>query len=325
MGNKNIQKSNQDKNSNSSVLNYSLESNKVSTPDSLIIYNNNNDNDIIKELKDVVDLPIENEYEYIESPEFLLEGKEEELKIKNLFENNDNFLDNGIINKKRSKTFMPQILIKNAPRPKPLQSYEYISPLKLSIKSYGQKLNRMPNAVLYDFQKNNIDSKSCNDEDNFDDFYLLDSDTERTTPNPEDLQNLLNCRKKMTIFRNSINERNIKEYENILNSDYLFNENNNEINININNYQSKKNFWCKHIKQQLLKDKNKGALHTKRIASVPLVKRCENTSCEEEEEEEEEEDKKDHGLFILGILESAANERKKRNNTVVLNSDYNQL
>ena len=311
MGHKNIQKSNQDKNSNSSVLNYSLESNKVSTPDSLIISNNNNDNDIIKDLKDEVDLPIENEYEYIESPEFLLEGKEEELKIKNLFENNDNFLDNGII-KKRSKTFMPQILIKNAPKPKLLQTYEYISPLKLSIKSYGQKLNKMPNAVLYDFQKNIIDSKSCNDEDSFDDFYLLHSDTERTTPNLEDLQNLLNCRKKMTIFRNSINERNIKEYENILNSDYLFNENNNEINININNYQSKKNnFWCKHIKQQLLKDKNKGALHTKRIASVPLVKRCDYSYCEEEEEEEEE-DKKDHGLFILGILESAANERKKK-------------
>lgn len=320
MGNKNIQKSIQDKNSNSSVLNYSLESNKVSTPDSLIISNNNND--IIKELKNEVELPIENEY--IESPEILLEGKEEELKIKNLFENNDNFLDNGIINKKRSKTFIPQILIKNAPRPKLLQSYEYISPLKLSIKSYGQKLNKMPNAVLYDFQKNIIDSKSCNDEDNFDDFYLLNSDTERTTPNLEDLQNLLNCRKKMTIFRNSINERNIKEYENILNSDYLFQENNNEINININNYYSKKNnFWCKHIKQQLLKDKNKAALHTKRIASVPLVKGFDESSCEEEEEGEE--DKKDHGLFILGILESAANERKKRNNTVELNSDYNQL
>ena len=319
MGNRNIQKSVEDQNSNSSVLNYSLESNKVSTPDSLIMYNNNDD--IIKDLRSEVELPIENEY--IESSEVLLEGKEEELKIKNLFENNENFLDNGIINKKRSKTFMPQILKLNAPRPKLLQSYEYISPLKLSVKSYGQKLNKMPNAVLYNFQKNNIDSKSCNDEDNLDDFYLLYSDTERTTPNHEDLHNLLNCRKKMTIFRNSINERNIKEYENILNIDYIFNENNNEINININNYQSKKNnFWCKHIKQQLLKDKNKWALHTKRIASVPLVKRC-DSSCEEEEEEEE--DKKDHGLFILGILESAANERKKRNNTVVLNSDYDQL
>ena len=318
MGNKNIQKSFQDQNSSSSVLNYSLESNRLSTSDSLIISNNNND--IIKELKNEVDLPIENEY--IESTEFLLEGKEEELKIKNLFENNDDFLDDGIIHKKRSKTFMPQILIKNGPKPKFLESYEYISPLKLSIKSYGQKLNKMTNEVLHDFQKNIIDCKSCNDEDNLDDFYLLYYDTERSTPNAEDLHNLLNCRKMMTIFRSSIGERNIKEYENILDSDYLFNENNNEININKNNYQTKKNkFWRKHIKQQLLKDKNKEALQTKRFSSVPLIKRCDSTY----EEEEEEEDKKYHGLFILGILESAANERKKRNNTVIINSDYDKL
>ena len=37
---------------------------------------------------------------------------------------------------------------------------------------------------------------------------------------------------------------------------------------------------------------------------MPLVKRY-DSSCEEEEDE------KDHWLFILGILESAANERKK--------------
>lgn len=318
MGNKNIKKSTEDRNSNSSVLNLSLETDKVSTPDSLIIYNNNNDN-IIKELKNEVDLTIENEY--IESSEIILEGKEEELKIKNFFENNENFSDEGIIIKKRSKTFAPIINIKNAPKPHPKESYEYISPLKLSIKSYVniQKWNKKPNAVLYDFQKNIIDCKSCNDEDSLEDFLLFNSKTERTTPNVEDLHDLLNCRKKMIIFRNSIDDRTIKEYENILNSDYLFDENNNEININININKSKKNnFWCKHIKQQLLKDKNKGELHTKRIASVPLVNGYDSP-------DEEGEDKKEHGLFILGILESAANEKKKRNNTVVFNSDYDQL
>ena len=71
MGNKNQKQSLNEINSNSSVLNLSLESNKESSPDSLKIHNNNND--LIKELKNEVDLPIENEY--IESSEFLLEGR----------------------------------------------------------------------------------------------------------------------------------------------------------------------------------------------------------------------------------------------------------
>ena len=279
MGNKSLKNQTEDQKSNSSVFNSSLNSNKSKNSNPLIKYN---ELDTMNELKEEVILPIENEY--IESSEILLDKKEEELKIKLFIENKE---ENIFFNKKRSKTFMPKISIKNTPKPHPIESDEYISPLKLSIKSYKNipKLN----SVLYDFEKNLIDSRSCNDEDSFDDIYLYIAETERTTPNVEDLQNLLDCRKKMTIFRNSLNERFFKEYENILNSDYIFDENKD---FNKNNYQQKKNnFWYKHIKQQ----------------------RCENTSCEEEEEEEEEEDKKDHGLFILGILESAANERKRRN------------
>lgn len=41
----------------------------------------------------------------------------------------------------------------------------------------------------------------------------------------------------MTIFRNSLNERNFKEYENILDSDYIFNENNQN---NVYNHHQKK-------------------------------------------------------------------------------------
>jgi hypothetical protein len=76
----------------------------------------------------------------------------------------------------------------------------------------------------------------------------------------------------MILFKNTINDRTIKEYENILSSDNIFmNENKN----NMSSYQQKKsNFWNKHIRQKL---KNE-----------------------------------DDGLLILGILESAVNERKGR-------------
>ncbi len=287
MGNKNI-KSSEEQNSTSSVFNLSLESNKEKNQHLLI---KDNDSDIVNDLKNEVDLPIENEL--IESSEISLEGKEEEFKIKFFFEKfEDNILEEGL---KRSKTYAPQISIKNTPKPHPLESNVYISPLKLSVKSFGNipKFNKKPNAVLYDFQKNIIDSKSCNDEDSLDDFFLGNTETERTTPNVEDLQDLLNCRKKMNNFRNSIDQRLFNEYENILNSDYMFEENR-ELN-------KKNNFWFKHIKQQKLKNKISNE-HNIRIGSEPLVKISDNDYDEEKDENE-------HGLFILGILESAAKER----------------
>jgi len=291
MGTLNNKHITEDKQSNSSVLNLSLNSSKEFKEE--LISNEDNISDI-NELKNIVNIEIENENNI--SNEFILEGKENDIKIKNYFENK---LDEDIIYKKRSKTFVPIMSYKNAPRPHPKESNEYISPLKLSIKSFCNisKWNMKPNSVLYEFQKNIIDCKSCNDNIYNDDFDIYNSETERTTPNAEDLQDLLNCRKKMSIFRDSINERSFKEYENILNSDYIFDE---KKEINNNHHQKKNKFWNKYIKQQKLKDKHK--VHKDRILSDPFVKTY-----------NEDENKKDSGLFILGILETAAHERKGRN------------
>ena len=301
MGNKNNKQEIEEQKSNSSVLNLSIESNKDPNIDSINITDNS---DIIDELKKEVNLPIENEY--LESSKFVEDKKEEEFEINLFFQKNINTpLDEEIFYKKRSNTFVSKKQIKKTPKPHPKESNDYISPLKLSIKSYGhfQKWNKKPNYVLYNFQKDIIDCKSCNDEDILDDYFLFNSETERTTPNVDDLQNLLNCRKKMFIFRNSINDRMYKEYENILNSDYIFDENKQS---NIFNFQQRKNsFWIKHIKQQQLKDKM-SLTHTKRIVSEPLIDINDFVNNEDKE-------KDNHGLFILGILESAANERKKRN------------
>ena len=98
-----------------------------------------------------------------------------------------------------------------------------MSPFKLSMKSYGisPKWNQKPNKILLDFQKDIIDSNSCNDQEELlDEYNLTFADTEeRSTPNPEDLLELLKCRKKMIKFRNSINDKPYNEYENILNSE----------------------------------------------------------------------------------------------------------
>ena len=251
----------EDKKSISSVLNFSLDSTKEINKQ---ITSNENIFDIKEELMDKVHVPIENELD--ESEEFLLEGKENEIR--------SFFYEEKTSSRKRSQTFVQKnnrmvihIPIREEPK-------EYMSPLKLSRKTFGNmsKFNQKPNDVLCDFQKYILDNKSCNDEDSSDDFFLLYSETERSTPNHEDLENLLDCRKKMILFKNTINDRTIKEYENILNSDNIFMKENKN---NMSGYQQRKsNFWNKHIRQKL---KNE-----------------------------------DDGLLILGILESAVNERKGR-------------
>ena len=290
-------KDNEDKKSNSSVLNLSLDSTKERSKDTLTtdyIY------ELKKELMDEVNLPIENEFE---SPNLIIEDKEKEINLeKEIFIENSlkpDIFQNKLKSRKRSKSFYEKENIKKYSyiRKEPL---EYVSPLKLCRKTFGNipKWNKKPNKVLTEFQKNMIDSKSCNDEDSQDDFFLLYSETERATPNPKDLENLLDCRKKMTLFKNSINNRTIKEYENILNSENIF--------INKNNYQKKKNnFWHKHIRQILRENSNDKTPNSflSRLSAGSIVNNTDKNK------------NKENGLFILGILESAVNERKGRYTT----------
>ena len=281
----------EDRKSNLSVLNLSLESTKGKKEESSI----DNISDIKEELMNKVNLPIENEI--YESEEFILEGKEKE--ISDFFLENDekskNFDQKKLNPQKRSKSNEKKINLKK-PRRILKEPTEFVSPLKLSRKTFGAipKWNKKPNEVLCDFQKNMIDCKSCNDEDSQDDLFLAYSETERVTPSQEDLLNLLNCRKKMFQFKNCINDRTIKEYENILDSDNIFAD---KYKLNHHNIK-KNNFWHRHIRQ-ILRENNNSCLS--RLSAGCIVNN-------------KEKDKED-GLFILGILESAVNETKGRNTT----------
>ena len=306
-----------------------------------ILIKKNSRQDIINELKEEVDLPIENEY--TESPEVIFQEKVE-LQIKNYFENNDDdyclnqFFPEDLFDIKRSKSFVPKPVILETPRLHSKASDNFIiSPFKLSVKSFGivPKWNQKPNKVLIDFQKDKIDCKSCNDkeEDILEELILYNSETEKTTPNLEDLQDLLNCRKKMIKFRNSINYNPCYEYENILNSDDIIND----IQKDNEYHHKKKSFWYKHIKNQIKQEKsNKNLIHSKRLYSEPFPDieiNCDNMGSayekpkedekeekeekEDEKEEKEEKDDNDSGLFILGVIERAAKERKRTKSVVV--------
>ena len=161
--------------------------------------------------------------------------------------------------RKRSKTdYIPTCLINNAPKIRPKEcDEELVSPLTLNIKTFFPNYSCLKNTynILYDFQKNLVDCKSCND--NLSDNDIFSDDTERTTPNANDLNNFSLCRKKM---KNIINNSQIKssyEYENILNSDSLFLPKDN-FNKKLNCCKNKKNnYWHKHIIKQKLKSKEK--------------------------------------------------------------------
>jgi hypothetical protein len=288
MNDKYIKKSSEDedKKSNCSVLNLSLESTKEISKESI---SRQSIVDLKKELMDEVNLPIENESE-----------KELEFDLENNSQKNFSVFGKKLKTRKKSQSFHEKHNIKKNKIPILKEPTEYISPLKLSRKTFGfiPSWNKKPNEVLCDFQKNIIDCKSCNDDDSQCDFFLLYSETERSTPNQEDLQNLLNCRKKMTLFKNGINNKSYKEYENILNSDNLF------VNKKINSHK-KNNFWHRHIRQMLRENSNKACnSFLTRLSTGAIADKSSNN-----------EKNKEGGLFILGILESAVNQRKGRYTT----------
>ena len=297
--NKEIIEDEEDKKSNTSVLNLSLGSAKELNKESISA---ENISDIKKELMSEINLPIENENDL---GEFVLEEKEKEIDLENKFfsENNLKIKEKEEITRerlkarKRSKSFGEKRNLKKKYCHIKKEPSVYISPLKLCRKTFGnnQKWNKKPNEVLCDFQKTIIDSNSCNDDDSQNDFFLSYSETERSTPNHEDLSNLLNCRKKMTLFKNCINDRNFKEYENILTTENIF--------INRKNLNKKNNFWHKHIRQILRENNNKNPnSFLSRLSAGSII----NNNLDKNKED---------GLFILGILESAVNERKGRYTT----------
>ena len=173
--------------------------------------------DIKQDLKNKIKLHKENDLKELEG--IILDGTKSE-EIKNYIFSDEKGAQipdqkNHHPNEFRSKTYVlnPNIKLFNAPKPKIKVFDEHISPFKLCTKNFGgsQWKNKKPNSIILDFQKNLMDNKSCNDNQNeendlYDEMYL-DLDTDRETPDVEDLKDLNNCRKKMAIFRDSIDNK----------------------------------------------------------------------------------------------------------------------
>ena len=294
MGNENQKKSKDSLISSASVLDRTLESISPIFDDS----SEDSGFEIITDFKKTVKLKIENEP--IESDEIFLDHEKEK-------EINDFVILDGeapplILPKSKitSKKSINNISLINAPKQKIKMFDGYISPLKIRVKTYGGSWRKKQN-ILLEFENEKYDSKSCNDSENPDDNFFDDTDLEtekeKSIPNDaQDLKNLQDCRKRMTIFRDSINnksEHSLKEEDKI---DYIF--------CDINNVSNKPNkktkYWTKYIKQQKLESK----LSRKLSFCSPSIK---NSSTFKKEM-----NKPNNDLFILGILERAAKEKKQK-------------
>lgn len=288
MGNENRIKN---RKSNASVLEMSLDTKNPIHED----YSSDSDSDIKEELKQKIDLPIENEI--YENEGILFGDNIDEIKNHIFSEGEAPPVSNPYIHGYRSKSYAPNpnIILFHAPKPQFKSFNEHITPFKLSTKTFGGSnwKNKKPNTTVSEFQKNILDSKSCNDNQNSDDEFfdeiVSDIDTERTTPNVEDMKNLQNCRKKMAIFRDSIdNKSELSTGESDKVEEFLSEKKNNK----------KNNFLIRHIKQQS-KISNK-----LRLSTDFLKKKSETLKPQKIQKIQ------DNGLFILGVLESAAKEKK---------------
>ena len=294
MGNANPKGSRKSRNSNASVLDMSLDSmnsiKEVNYP--------NLDLDFKQEIKDTIDLPIENEKD--ESQEINLDDKADEIKNFIFLDGEAPPVSGPFPHQFRSKSYVPNqnISLFKAPKPQIKIFDEHISPFKLSSKCLGgsQWKNKMPNNIVLDFQKNLMENKSCNDNISTDDYFNDDeigSDifTERSTPNIEDLKNLQNCRKKMAFFRDSIDKKSELSFDENDKIDYIFSENKNKIN-------KTSKIFIKHIKQKKQEFSNK-----LRLSKIHDLKKTWTLKPPKIEE---------NGLFLLSVLESASKEKKMK-------------
>jgi hypothetical protein len=248
-----------------------------------------------------------------------IQNFKKKLNLKDNFENILDLGEEGMLSdnddnnfgRTRSKTYKEKSYYKNSPKPKPLEIDEYIKPLRL---------NSHKTIIRESSQIDLIDCKSSDDKSesyqNYLNYFSKDEDTDEEIKSTLKI-NKINNKKEMKFFKPKINCKYYNEYENILNIEKIFFKNiNSQDNIligknqNIQNTQKRK-FWHKHIsvfKKQLKLFKN--TEKTKEKSEIKIKKADTFTKNNYE------------GLFILGVLESAAKEKKRRK--TIQNSKLNK-
>ena len=221
-------------------------------------------------------------------------------------ESEENFKNyfSPIKDRQRSQTYISfKYKPEDVPKLKPKKINEKVSPMKLCIKSFGNNIinERFTNEILFEYQNNLIECLSCPD-DNDDNFDL--NDTLDCTNEENSYVNEL--RKEMKVVKNNIDDCKLNEYENILSINKILDKKKEEK----NNKKIKKFDWKKLIHEQeelnwiLSNDLNSNNILYERTHSCFITPNFKNRK-----------NMRNSNISILGILESAAKESKRRRYT----------
>ena len=194
---------------------------------------------------------------------------------------------------------------------KPKKTNDQISPMKLNLKLFGNNIseNKRINDVVYNYSLDQSDAKSCPDEDenDFDDINSNDKIFKKTMKK----LNLIELRKQMKNIKLEFedNDNKLKEYENILNSDNIFNK----------NKKRRKSIFKKYIQQQeeinwlFSSNGPMASLNNINQRSISNTLYRSNTSFANNRFR-----LRNSNISILGILESVVNMKKERNTVTVI-------
>ena len=142
------------------------------------------------------------------------------------------------------------------PKLKPKENNEYIPNFKLCIKTFGKndlRNDRITVDVLNEYEKDIIDSYSCPDIEEKDDYDYYFENLE-TQKNSLVSSNISDMRKSMSNFRKSIDSKNNNEFENILCLDNILKSKEEKKSDNFFN-KEKDEIITRIIKQQIEENK----------------------------------------------------------------------
>ena len=201
------------------------------------------------------------------------------------------------------------------PKLKPKENNEYIPNFKLCIKTFGKndlRNDRITVDVLNEYEKDIIDSYSCPDiEENDDyDYYLENLETQK---NSLVSSNISDMRKSMSNFRKSIDSKNNNEFENILCLDNILKSKEEKKSDNFFN-KEKDEIITRIIKQQIEENKLRNSYQPVE-ENLTLDNKNRSGSYKYQRnysmfQKTNFSKKKKNNISILGIIKSAMNEKK---------------
>ncbi len=269
-----------------------------------------------------INLPIEKE---IES-----DNKINEIKKKKPNKELEIIPEDSLFKLEDNSNFIPPKISKL----KPKKILDPVSPIKLCLKSFGKdySINNKENEIVIDYSKDKNECKSCPDEDNYTeieieevDFNLntINNNKNNNTNNKNNNLTIINInefRKEMKNLKSCIEEEELekiqsKEYEEILNMDKIFNKKK-------YNQKLRRSIFKKHIQRQEEINFLFSSMGPMSVFNNSIRKRAISLSNNNIRTNTISINKlprmKNSNISILGVLESAVNEKKRRNTVTVI-------